>query len=126
MNIGQFFWADLTVEKSDEVRKFYSKVIGWEEQAIPMKDGDKEYNDYVMLGEDDHVSAGICNKRGVNSNIPPQWIMYINVENVQESLDVALAEGGKVIQENRKSDGSLNFVILEDPQGAVFGIGKVQ
>lgn len=122
---GQFFWSDLTVPDATSLKEFYKEVIGWHEQEVVMKDNGDTYADYAMTIDDETPVSGICNQRGVNKNIPPQWIMYINVENVQESLEKALALGGKLIMESKKKDGSYNFAIVQDPAGAVFGLGKV-
>lgn len=122
---GQFFWSDLTVPDATSLKEFYKQVIGWQEQEVAMKDSGETYSDYAMTSDDGTAVSGICNQRGVNTNIPPQWIMYINVENVKESLEKALNLGGKLIMESKKADGSYNFVIVQDPVGAVFGLGKV-
>lgn len=62
-------WNDLTVDNAEEIRDFYMKVIGWKSQAFSMGD----YDDYVMMPAVDDVGiAGICHKKGVNSNIPSQ------------------------------------------------------
>ncbi len=122
--IGKFLWTDLTVSNATELKEFYKEVIGWKEQAVEMKDGDETYHDYAMLADADTAVGGICNQRGANANIPPQWISYINVTNVEESLNKALQLGGKIIHESKKKDGSYNFVIIQDPVGAIFGIGQ--
>lgn len=124
--IGQFFWGDLTVQNASTLKEFYKEVVGWQEQEVAMKDNNDTYADYAMMIDNDTAVSGICNQRGVNKNIPPQWIMYINVENVEESLQKVIKLGGKLIMESKKKDGSYNFVIVEDPAGAVFGLGTVQ
>lgn len=123
--VGQFFWNDLTVPNATSLKEFYKEVIGWQEQEVAMKDNEETYADYAMMIDDETAAGGICNQRGANKNIPPQWIMYINVENVAESLEKALKLGGKLILESKKADGTYNFVIVQDPAGAVFGLGKV-
>lgn len=47
-----------------------------------------------------------------------------NVANVEESVQKAMQLGGKLIHESKKKDGTYNFVIIQDPVGAVFGMGK--
>lgn len=122
--VGQFVWADLTTNQTESLKEFYKEVIGWQEFPVAMKDGEEEYNDYAMMIDEKQPAGGICNKRGINANIPSQWIMYIAVEDVDITLKKALENGGKLIHENKKSDGSLNYVIIQDPAGAVFGFGK--
>jgi len=122
--LGKFLWADLTVPNAAELKEYYKEVIGWSEHPVAMKDGEEPYEDFAMMTDKDTAVGGICNQRGVNANIPPQWITYINVEDVEKSLNKAIALGGKLIHESKKKDGSYNFVIIADPVGAVFGMGK--
>ena len=122
---GQFFWSDLTVPYASSLKEFYKQVIGWKEQEVAMKDNGEAYADYAMTTDEGTAVSGICNQRGVNKNISPQWIMYVNVENVAGSLEKVLQLGGKLISESKKKDGSYNYVIVQDPVGAVFGFGSV-
>lgn len=126
IKIGQICWTDLTVDNADELKEFYKNTLGWTEFAIKMKDenGD-EYADYAMMIDEETPAGGICNKRGVNQNIPSQWIMYVKVEDVQDTLNKCLQFGGNVVHTSRKKDGTLNYVIVKDPQGILFGFGNM-
>lgn len=91
-----------------------------------MKDENGEaYSDYAMMIDEATPAGGICNKRGVNQNIPSQWIMYVKVEDTKDTLDKCLKYGGQLVHENRKKDGSLNYVIVKDPKGVIFGFGNM-
>lgn len=70
--------------------------------------------------------AGICHSRGVNTDIPPQWIMYISVEDISESVERVKSLGGKLLKEHKAKDGSIVYVMIEDPAGAVFALAKTQ
>ena len=79
LNVGKILWQDLTVPNAEEIRKFYQKIIGWD--CLP-EDMDG-YNDFHMvLPSTGNSVAGICHARGVNADVPPVWLVYINVENV--------------------------------------------
>ena len=43
---------------------------------------------------------------------------------LEESLNKALELGGKLIKEGRKKDGTYQYAIIQDPTGAVFGLGN--
>jgi len=122
--IGKIVWADLTVENSTELKDFYKEVIGWDIKNVAMKDGDEHYNDYAMLTSPEEATGGVCTKRGVNKNIPSQWIIYISVENVSKSLEKALELGATSIHEIKNKEGKLQFAIIQDPSGAVFGLSQ--
>ncbi len=68
MPIGHISWTDLTVENTEEVRDFYAAVVGW----TPQDEGMEHYNDYSMLASDGTVVAGVCHRKGVNADLPPQ------------------------------------------------------
>lgn len=113
--IGKVMWVDLTVEDAETVSDFYKEVVGWEKQALSMGD----YSDYVMSasGGEDGVS-GVCHARGVNAYIPPQWLIYVTVENLDESLEKCKSLGGKIIGEKRKMGEQGHYCLIQDPAGA--------
>ncbi len=121
---GQIVWADLATKQAESLKDFYKDVLGWNEHPVAMKDGDESYNDYAMLYDEKTPAGGICNQRGINAGVPAQWIMYVYVDDVEETLKRAIEKGGKLIHESKKADNSYNYVIIQDPAGAVFGFGK--
>ncbi|HWM91929.1 MAG TPA: VOC family protein [Thermoanaerobaculia bacterium] len=112
--VGTVAWTDLTIPNADEVRDFYAAVAGWKPEALSMGD----YNDYVMAAPDGKGVAGVCHARGGNAGLPPQWLIYITVENVDESIRQCLEKGGKVIAGPKKM-GSGKYCVIQDPAGAV-------
>ena len=115
---GTIGWHDLTVENAAEIRDFYSKVIGWKSEAVSQGD----YDDYSMFTpQENDCVAGICHARGSNSKIPPQWLVYINVANAEESCKACVDGGGKIIDGPRPLMGG-SFAVIQDPAGAVCAI----
>jgi predicted enzyme related to lactoylglutathione lyase len=121
--VGQIGWIDLTVSDADALRDFYADVTGW--TVTPLSMGD--YNDYCVSppGADKPV-AGVCHARGENAKVPPVWIIYIMVADLDESVRRCLARGGKVRVAERVMPGSGRFCIIEDPAGAVAGLFQAQ
>jgi uncharacterized protein len=115
---GTIGWVDLTVPNADEVRDFYASVTGWKPQALSMGD----YNDYVMNTPEGAGAAGVCHARGSNAGLPPQWLIYITVEDVDESIRQCEQRGGKVIAGPRDLGGYGRFCVIQDPAGAVAGL----
>lgn len=115
---GKIFWQDLTVEDAEQVRDFYSKVIGWTFEKV----NQGEYDDYNMINpEDKEVVAGICHKRGELQDIPSQWLNYVMVENMENSVAQCLAHGGKII-DGPKNMGKAKFAVIQDPAGAYLAL----
>lgn len=115
-NIGNIVWFDLTVKNADEVRDFYSEVVGWKPVPVDMKG----YNDYSMnRPSDDNAVAGVCHNRGVNADLPPQWLIYIIVEDVDKSAAKVVELGGKLISEPKNMGKQARYCVIQDPAGAV-------
>ncbi len=113
--VGAIAWHDLTVPDATNVRTFYEQVVGWKTE--PVSQGD--YNDYnVKQPDSGETVAGICHARGVNANLPPQWMIYIIVEDLDDSLRKCAALGGKIVDGPRSQDGG-KLCIIQDPAGAV-------
>lgn len=114
--VGSIGWFDLTVENADEVREFYRRVVGWTETPLDMGG----YSDHCMNQPDDGKTvAGICHARGVNAGIPPQWLIYITVADLDESLKQVTELGGKVLCPIRNAGGGARMAVVQDPAGAV-------
>jgi len=115
---GSICWTDLTVENADSIRDFYSEVVGWQSSAIKMGD----YEDYCMNEpESGQTVAGICHARGANANIPPQWLVYMTVADLDQSVARCQELGGEVLNGPR-SVGDGTMVVIRDPAGAVAGL----
>jgi predicted enzyme related to lactoylglutathione lyase len=113
--VGKIGWVDMSVGDADGVRDFYKAVVGWETEDVSMGD----YSDYVMKMPDtgDGV-AGVCHARGSNADLPPGWLIYIVVEDVEISAAACTANGGKIVLEPRGLAGG-RFCVIEDPGGSV-------
>ena len=110
---GKILWTDLTVENAEQIKAFYSQVVGWTPEAASMGD----YDDFNMLpsGEKE-PSAGICHARGGNADIPPVWMVYLAVEHLDNALKQCIALGGTVVKGPKEGGCS---AIIKDPAGAI-------
>lgn len=112
-------WTDLTVLNADKLKDFYTQVFGWTVEEVDMEDEDGAYVDYAMLDKNGNGVGGVCNKRGVNNDLPSQWITYFTVEDAQRSVETCLKLGGKVLKESKNENGEIFYALIEDPSGAV-------
>ena len=113
--VGDIAWRDLTVKNAVKVRDFYSAVAGWKSVGLDMGG----YEDFCMNRPGDgETVAGICHARGENANLPAQWLIYINVANLKQSLAACRKNGGKLIYPVRAMGGG-KMAVIRDPAGAV-------
>jgi uncharacterized protein len=111
---GQITWHDLTIKDAEGVSEFYKEVVGWEKIGLSMGD----YADYCMnIPGTEETVTGICHARGVNTYIPPQWLMYVTVADLDASLEKVKSLGGKIIGEKRKYENGI-YCLIQDPAGA--------
>ncbi|HSG99836.1 MAG TPA: VOC family protein [candidate division Zixibacteria bacterium] len=117
--IGTIGWLDLTVANAEAIKDFYSAVAGW--RSLPVSMGD--YNDYCMIpdGREEPV-CGICHARGVNAEIPAQWVMYVTVADLATSIAECERRGGEVISGPRSYGAAAEYCLIRDPAGALVAL----
>ena len=120
--VGRIAWFDLTVPDAAATRDFYREVIGWSVHEVAMKDRGDPYADYAMLAEDGTAVGGVCHARGVNTGLPPVWLLYLPVGDLAESLRRVEAEGGQLLKTMNGADGTPTYAVIRDPVGVPFAI----
>ena len=110
---GTITWLDLTVGDAEAVRDFYEAVAGWVPDRVSMG----AYADFTMTADGEAV-AGICHARGANADLPPQWLMYVTVEDLDASIEACVKLGGSIVTPPRSFGGG-RFCVIKDPAGAV-------
>ncbi|WP_326555976.1 VOC family protein [Micromonospora sp. NBC_01813] len=105
---------DLTVPDADRVRDFYADVLGWRAEPLDMGG----YADYVMVTADGTPVAGVCHARGANADLPPQWLTYLRVVDLDASIDRVRALGGAVVAGPKGDPPGPRYVVVRDPAGA--------
>ncbi len=119
IEIGSVTWNDLTVPNAEEVRNFYNKVVGWKHEAVEMNG----YSDFSMLTPvEGKAVAGVCHAKGVNAGLPPQWLIYITVEDIDLSIKNCLELGGSVIAGPQKMGEQGKYCVIKDPAGAAVAL----
>ncbi len=117
--VGTLAWTDLTVKDAEAVIAFYKAVVGW--QSSPVNMGD--YDDYAMLPPDSkHAAVGICHARGANADLPPQWLIYVIVADLNESLARCVELGGKILIGPKSMGEKTRYCVIQDPAGAIMAL----
>jgi hypothetical protein len=114
--VGTIGWTDLTVRNAVQIRDFYRAVVGWETSEVEMGG----YSDYCMIAPSSRKTvAGICHARGMNAGLPAQWLVYITVQNLEESSARCVELGGKILAGPDELGDNGRFCVIQDPAGAV-------
>jgi len=112
--IGHIVHFDLTVGDHEKVSEFYKEVVGWQKQGLSMGD----YDDYVMKDQEGNFLAGVCKQAGSNAYLPPHWLIYVKVDNLDASLANCARLGGHVIGAKRSMGEGKYYCLIQDPAGA--------
>lgn len=111
---GEFCWNELATANVKQAKDFYGKVFGWTftDQEI----GDMNY---TVIKINDRECCGIWEiPKEQQAHIPPHWMSYILVENLQKSLELASKNGAKVIKPSTKVGDMGLLAVIQDPTGA--------
>ena len=84
---GQFAWYDLMSPDAAASQKFYLPVTGWKTETWK--------GDYTMWVGPHGPLGGIGPV--TPADIPPHWLAYVNVDNVDTAAAKVTALGGKVM-----------------------------
>lgn len=115
---GQFIWYELTSPDPSASKAFYPKFTGW--STAPFD------NDYTMWTTGGQPLGGLFTMTDEMraQGVPPNWLGYVEVKNVDESASLATSLGAKVIHGPMDIPGTGRFAIVQDPQGVMLGIYK--
>jgi hypothetical protein len=114
--IGSIGWVDLTVPDAERVKQFYAAVVGWAPEPVDMGG----YADFNMTSPSNgQPMAGVCHRRGVNADLPAQWLIYIDVPDLDASMSRAVELGGRILAGPKGFGGQGRYCVIEDPAGAV-------
>lgn len=116
--IGSVGWFDLTIPDAERVRDFYGAVAGWTHQPVEMGG----YSDYTMIAADGKPVGGVCHARGVNKDLPPQWLIYITVADIEKSVAECTRLGGKSVTPIKDMGSYGRYCVIEDPAGAAVAL----
>ena len=113
--IGKAGWIDLTVPDAGSLKDFYADVLGVDTSAVDMGG----YNDFCVLDGNGVPAAGVCHARGKNVGLPPVWLVYFVVSDIEASIARVEANGGEVVRRPpSKGSGGHRYCVIRDPAGA--------
>lgn len=120
---GAFGWAELNSRGLGSAVPFYAAVFGWASRTTPMGEGQPPYTEFLV--GDQSIAGGMEMNPGAPSTVPSYWMVYFLVEDVDGTFQRATANGAREMLAPTDFSGG-RFAILSDPQGATFGLLKMQ
>jgi len=112
---GDFCWHDLMTPDVEKAKKFYGALFNWQTEALPMEEG----MTYTMLKNGDNGIGGMVQIQGEQyKDMPPHWLSYIQVDNLDDMLKKAQELGGSITMPKNAAGDFGHFAIIRDPTGA--------
>jgi uncharacterized protein len=121
---GTFSWADLGTTDLEAAKSFYTQLFGWDFEDMPA--GDSMI--YSMASKNGKTVAA-CYEQSAemrSQGVPPVWLSYVTVADVEESVRRASELRGTVIQEPLDVFDSGRMALISDPQGAALAFWQPQ
>ncbi len=118
-----FGWAELNARGFDAAREFYKAVFGWTSTATPMEEGQPDYIEFKIDGEG--ILGGMEMMPTIPAEVPSYWMPYFNVDSCESAFERAIDLGATELVPPNDMPGG-RFAIVRDPQGAVFGLLRLE
>ena len=117
---GAFCWNELSTTDLDAAQSFYRELLGWEIQEGTAPGGGMRYNEIVAGGR--HVGGMFQSGPECGGVMPPQWRVYVAVDDVDASAARVAELGGKVTLPPTDIPGVGRFCVVDDPTGATISL----
>ena len=109
-------WNELTTSDRSDATDFYTGLLGLDSGEM---EGAMEYTLLKAAGDD---VAGVMQITEEMGPVPPHWGVYFGVANVDDTTSKADSLGATIVVPWTEITGIGRFAVIQDPQGAVFGI----
>lgn len=109
---------EINSHNAGRLQEFYSSLFGWKVNA----DNPMQYG-LVHTGTDRGAQGGI-GQNDPNMPAPPAVTFYVEVLDLQATLDLATALGGTVVMPPTDIPGMVTLAMFTDPDGNTIGLVK--
>jgi predicted enzyme related to lactoylglutathione lyase len=121
---GTFCWIELGTSDDNAAKTFYTKLFDWDYVDNPMGP-DAVYTILKLNGKDVGGLSKLMPDM-VAQGIPPHWLSYIAVNNVDETAEKAKAAGATLMKEPFDVSTIGRMAVVQDPTGAVFALWQAK
>jgi predicted enzyme related to lactoylglutathione lyase len=112
---GTFTWDELHTSDPDAAAAFYGKVFGWTGKV-----GEKDPSKYFHIQNAGKDIGGMLALK--MPNVPPNWVSYIAVSDVDAMVAKAKELGGRTLMDAMDMPNVGRFAFMQDPTGAAFAL----
>ncbi|MEV5874653.1 VOC family protein [Streptomyces sp. NPDC052101] len=113
---GALGWVELATRDTERAQDFYTTVFDWSVTASEW------YTQWGIDGDDFGGMADMGDR--FPPEVPPHWLPYFAVTDVDTTAEVAEQAGGAVVLAPVSVPDGPRIAVLRDPQGAAFGVHR--
>ncbi|MEU0112713.1 VOC family protein [Streptomyces bobili] len=111
---GSLGWVELVTRDAARAEAFYTTVFGWTVATS------EHYTQWGVGGAD--FGGMMTMDDTFPPEVPPHWLPYFAVADVDASAAAAGRAGGTALMEPASVPNGPRIAVLRDPRGAVFGV----
>jgi uncharacterized protein len=115
---GQFCWVELATTDTSGAKAFYNGVFSWAPEDISM--GDPGFYTLLKIRGKDAAALYKLQDEQLAQGIPPHWMIYVAVDDVDAFAPKAQSAGGQVVMGPFDVMEHGRMVVVRDPQGGMF------
>ena len=118
---GTFCWNELLTRETGPAQTFYTELFGWTTEEKDMGPA----GTYTLYKNGETFVGGMMAIQGEQmENVPPNWLSYVAVDDVDASTTKAQGLGAKVCVPPTDVPNIGRFSVITDPTGATLGLYK--
>ena len=115
--INSIGWFELSVNDIERAKDFYNKLFGWEYKLMQGSDS------YWTIYTGENSIGGGFNLKTTSEDNGNALILYVEVENINNTLKTAVNSGGSIIKEKTLiTENSGYYGLLKDADGNMIGL----
>ncbi len=111
---GQFSWVELGTTDAAAAKKFYGGLFGWTFDDMPA--GPDMV--YTMCKLGNHTACALYAMGEEMQSVPPHWLSYVTVDDVDQATAKAKQNGAKAMKEPFDVMDVGRMAVITDPTGA--------
>jgi len=121
---GEFCWFELATSDQPAAKRFYESLFGWVSHDTPI--GPDGHYTFFRLGGRDAAAGHTLHPEQRSQGVPPNWGIYVLVEDADAAAARAASLGGTVIVPPFDVMESGRMSVIMDPAGAIFSIWQAK
>ncbi|HWI32573.1 MAG TPA: VOC family protein [Microbacterium sp.] len=112
-DVGALCWNELATTDVERVKAFFAELLGWQYET--------DESGYASIRNGGRLNGGVREQVEQGRGIPPNWLPYFTVENVDDAARDAERLGGHAL--SRPTETHIGrFAVIADPLGAAFAV----